>query len=85
MVIYADVLFIINVLMDTTLMWAAGMLLKEKIRIFRILLGASAGAAMYIASLFFPYSGPVFQILLTVFSIALSLIIDVYKRQSKYS
>ncbi len=75
MVIYADVLFIINVLMDTTLIWAAGMLLKEKIRIFRILLGASAGAAMYIASLFFPYSGPVFQILLTVFSIALSVII----------
>lgn len=76
MIIYADVLFIINVLMDTTLIWAAGMLLKEKIQIAKILLGASAGAAMYIITLFFPYSGPLGQILLTIFSISLSIVIS---------
>ena len=75
MTVYADILFIINVLMDTTLLWAAGMLLKESIRPMRIILGASAGSAMYIFSLFFPYSGPAGQILLTVFSVTLSAVI----------
>ena len=40
--------------MDAVLLWAAGMLLRERIRLKNILLGAAAGSLMYILSLFFP-------------------------------
>ena len=73
MIVYADILFLINFLMDLTLIWAAGMLLKEKIKILRLAAGAACGAALYIISLYFPYRGTIGQILLTFFSIALSI------------
>ena len=52
MTVYIDVVFAINFLMDMTIIWAAGMLNKEKIRIKSLLLGAVLGAVVYILSLF---------------------------------
>ena len=46
MTVYVDVLFAANLLMDAVLLWAAGMLLRERIRLKNILLGAAAGALM---------------------------------------
>ena len=59
--------------MDAVLLWAAGMLLRERIRLKNILLGAAAGSLIYILSLFFPYRGTLGQVSLTVFSVALSV------------
>ena len=48
MVIYIDILFAVNMLMDMTIIWAAGMIMKERVNIPRILAGAAFGAFMYV-------------------------------------
>lgn len=75
MIVYVDVLFAVNMLMDMTIIWAAGMLLKEQIKIIRIILGAAAGALMYIITLYRPYVNGFVQFLVIIFSMSLSLII----------
>lgn len=75
MVVYVDVLFAINLLMDLTIIWAAGVLLKKRIRPLRLTLGAAAGAAAYIAVLYLPYINGAVQLIVIILSILLSLIL----------
>lgn len=75
MVIYIDILFAVNMLMDMTIIWAAGMIMKERVNIPRILAGAAFGAFMYVITLYRPYINGVVQILVMLMSISLSLII----------
>ncbi|GFI60927.1 sporulation sigma-E factor-processing peptidase [Clostridiales bacterium] len=75
MIVYADVLFAVNMLMDITIIWAAGMLLKERIKISGIILGGAAGALMYIIVLYMPYINGLVQMAVTLLCIALSLTI----------
>ncbi|MCD8037277.1 MAG: sigma-E processing peptidase SpoIIGA [Clostridiales bacterium] len=75
MIVYVDILFAVNMLMDLTIIWAAGVLLKRKIIFYRLLLGSAAGAAMYIAVLYRPYINGFVQLLTIIMSIVLSLAI----------
>ena len=50
MYIYIDLVFVINLVMDTALIWAAGIFLKEDIRFRWILLGGILGALLYVVS-----------------------------------
>lgn len=75
MVIYIDILFAINMLMDLTIIWTAGMLMKERIVIHRILAGAASGAFMYIITLYRPYINGFIQTAVMLMAISLSLII----------
>ncbi len=76
MIVYVDVLFAINMLMDMTILWSAGMLLKQKIKLLNIIFGSAAGALMYIATLYRPYINTALQILVIIMSVSLSVIIS---------
>lgn len=75
MTVYIDVVFAINFLMDMTIIWAAGMLNKEKIRIKSLLLGAVLGAVVYILSFWFQYCNTILQIPAGLTAMCLSLIV----------
>lgn len=76
MIIYIDILFLINVLMDLTIIWTTGIILKEKIRLMRIILGSAIGAFMYIALLYWPPINSFFNFIATIIPICISLIIS---------
>lgn len=75
MTIYIDVIFAINFLMDMTIIWAVGMLNKEKIRIKNLLLGAVLGSAVYILSFLFQYCNTILQVPAGLAALCLSLIV----------
>lgn len=52
-VVYIDVVFLVNIVMDAMLLWTTGWLMKRKLRFRRILLGALLGAT-YALLLFVP-------------------------------
>lgn len=52
-VVYIDVVWFVNLVMDALLLWMTGWLMKRKIRWYRILFGALFGAS-YALLLFFP-------------------------------
>lgn len=74
MYIYIDLVFVINLVMDTALIWAAGIFLKEDIRFRRILLGGVLGALLYVVSLVWLYSHTLLQIPSAIGSMAVSVI-----------
>lgn len=76
MIIYIDVVFAINFLMDLTIIWAAGMLNKEKIRILKLVLGAVLGSVLYIVSLLFQYRNAILQIPAALVAMSLSIIVS---------
>ena len=61
--------------MDLTIIWAAGVITKERIMFLRLIGGAAAGAFMYILTLYRPYISGFIQILVIIFSILLSVIL----------
>lgn len=75
MIVYIDVVFAINFLMDMTIIWAAGMLNKEKIKILKLAFGAALGAVLYIISLYFQYYNTILQIPAALFAMCLSIIV----------
>lgn len=75
MIVYIDIVFAINFLMDMTIIWAAGMLNKEKISVKKLVLGAALGAALYIISLYFQYYNTILQIPAALFAMCLSIIV----------
>ena len=74
MYIYIDLVFVINLVMDTALIWAAGIFLKEDIRFRWILLGGILGALLYVVSLVCLYSHTLLQIPSAIGSMAVSVI-----------
>lgn len=75
MIVYIDVVFVINFLMDMTIIWAAGVLNKEMIKALKLVLGAVLGAVLYILSLFFQYHNTIMQIPAALVAMSLSIII----------
>ena len=60
--------------MDMTIIWAAGMIMKERVNIPRFC-SCSFGAFMYVITLYRPYINGIVQILVMLMLISLSLII----------
>lgn len=58
-VVYVDLLFLINFSMDLLCFFLCSVLLRERIRMGRMLFAASAGGAYGVAALFLPVSGGV--------------------------
>ena len=54
-------------LMDMTIIWAAGMIMKERVNIPRILAGAAFGAFMYVITLYRPYINGIVKICFKAF------------------
>lgn len=76
MIVYIDVVFAINFLMDITIIWAAGMLNKEKINILKLALGAVLGSVLYIISLYFQFHNTLLQIPAALSAMCLSVIVS---------
>lgn len=55
MYIYADVVFIINLIMDTLVFWIAGRLARTKVSFLRLLLGSAVSAGLYCALALVPF------------------------------
>jgi len=76
LIVYIDVVFAINFLMDITIIWAAGMLNKEKINILKLALGAVLGSVLYIISLYFQFHNTLLQIPAALSAMCLSVIVS---------
>lgn len=75
MVVYVDILFMVNFLMDLTIVWAAGMLLRLSIKPLRLIAGAALSGVMYIIVLYMPYGGRLIQLAAVILPMTLSVII----------
>ena len=73
-VIYADVVFFINLIMDLLIFWMVSKLLKRKTNIFRLLLGAFSASILYCALIF--YFNKYYNIFSSFIILMLSLIIS---------
>ncbi|NMA83024.1 MAG: sigma-E processing peptidase SpoIIGA [Epulopiscium sp.] len=61
--IYADIIFLINWMMDFFILWIVAKIMKKPVSSSRILIGAALGAALHAAILFLPYLHRTYNIL----------------------
>jgi Sporulation factor SpoIIGA. len=55
--LYIDVIFVVNFIMDTLILWLISILDRRKVSFKRILAGGGVGAFLYCSLLFLPYLG----------------------------
>ncbi len=70
MTVYADILFLINLIVDYFLLRLTAAMLRLKPRLWRLLLGAVAGGAFSLY-IFLPQSHPVFEIIIHIIMCAI--------------
>ncbi|NLP46286.1 MAG: sigma-E processing peptidase SpoIIGA [Epulopiscium sp.] len=63
MKVYADILFLINWIMDFFILWVVSKLMKKSIPSRRIIIGAGIGALLHGAMFFLPYLHRVYNVL----------------------
>jgi len=72
--IYADVVFLINLLMNFLIFWIVSKLIKEKVKKFRIFVGALLGASIYSVMIFIPTLREFYNF----FSVILVLVVSLF-------
>ena len=75
MIIYIDMVFAVNFIMDLTILWSVGLILRELIKPFRLILGALTGSLIYIVTLYMPYINILVQIIVILLSLTISVTI----------
>ena len=74
--IYADVVFFINFAMDFFVFWIVSKLIRQKAKLYRLLLGGAVAAALYCFVIFFPRLEGVLNIFLAFAILMLGTIIS---------
>ncbi|MBS4172434.1 sigma-E processing peptidase SpoIIGA [Bacillus sp. FJAT-49736] len=62
MVVYMDIVWLLNLMVDSTLLWLTAIILKRRVRIWRIVIGGFIGSILIILSItpIAPYAGSPF-------------------------
>ena len=80
MEIYIDVLFLVNVFMDTLILWITSVLDRRKVKLIRIAADGTAGAFIYCFFVVFAVRGVLSNALCGIISVGISILI-VFKPQ----
>ncbi|MDR2940771.1 MAG: sigma-E processing peptidase SpoIIGA [Clostridiales bacterium] len=76
--IYADVVFLINFVMDAFIFWIVGKLIKQKCSIFRLLFGGLVTSLLFCFLIFIPFLRPLYNlpILMAILALGVKITFD---------
>lgn len=72
MKIYIDVIFAVNLIMDSLVLWSVSVFDRRRVKFKEIIKGASAGSLMYCALFFMPFGGRLINFLYGVLMLMIS-------------